>query len=59
MSKGLPQTTFFAAIPEPLGIDGCALANFPKYKLATRRRYQTISDAFLKSNMAAGKPEML
>jgi len=64
MSKGgggkiTPQTTFFAAILEPLGIGGCALATFPRYKLATRWRFQTISDTFRKSNMAAGKPEML
>ena len=49
----------FAAIPEPLGMSGCALATFPKYELATRRRFQTISGTYQKSNMAAGEPEIL
>ncbi len=63
MSKGggkiTPRTTFFATILETLGIGGCALATFPKYKLATRWRFQTISDTYQKCNMAAGKPDML
>ena len=54
-----PQTTIFAAISKPLGIKGCALATFPEYELATRWRLQTIFDTFQKSNMAAGKPEIL
>ena len=53
-----PQTTLFAAISEPLGISGRAFATFPEYDLATRQRFQIIV-TFQKSNMAAGKPEML
>ncbi len=54
-----PQTTILAAISEPLGIKGCALATFPEYELATRSCLQTIFGTFHKSNMAAGKPEIL
>ena len=57
--KITPQTTLFAAISEPLGIKGCGLATFPEYELATRWCLQTIFGTFQKSNMAAGKPEIL
>ena len=54
-----PQTTLFAAISKPLGISGRAFATFPEYDVATRCRFQNIFVTFQKSNMAAGKPEML
>ena len=54
-----PQATMLAAISEPLGINGCALATFPEYELATRWHLQIIFDTFHKSNMAAVKPEIL
>jgi len=54
-----PQTTILAAISEPLGIQECAFATFHKDELATRRRLQTIFGKFQKSNMVAGKPEIL
>ena len=54
-----PQTTLFAAISEPFGISGRALATFPEYELTTRWRFQTVFVTFQKSNMTAEKPEML
>ena len=52
------HTTIFAAISEPLGINGCALATFPEYVLVTERCLHAIFDTFQKSNMAVGKPEI-
>ena len=53
-----PKTTILFAIYELLGIKRCALATFPEYELATRRRLQTMFDTFQKSKMAAGKPSV-
>ena len=53
-----PPPTISAAISEPLGISGRVFMTFPEYELATGWRFQTVFDAFQKSNMAAGKPEM-
>jgi hypothetical protein len=50
----LTQTTILAPISEPLGISGRTFVTFPEYDLARRWRFQTISDNYQESNMAAG-----